>query len=122
MQEIKLEETTSEVTDSMAKQEPSKEARLNQYYPRIRAKLEMLSAEQLNMYLHEVEWLLKQFEEIVPGPLSPNLGIGEHSSQIEAQVTVIQDALILERARRQFLSLQALIVGSDSADGSQEAL
>ena len=100
----------------MAKQETSHQARLDQHYQRIRAKLETLSAEQLNMHIHEVKWLLKQLGNVIPDPESPNLEMSKQSTIIEKRVVFIQEALILERARRQSLHLQALITGAGTAD------
>lgn len=94
----------------------SSQAFLNQHYQCIRAKLETLSAEQLGMYLHEVKWLLEQLGKVIPGEEKPPPEMYRQSSKLVERVADMQGALILERARRQFLHLQALIAGADAAD------
>jgi N-glycosylase/DNA lyase len=64
----------------IVKHEISQKKRLYQHYQRIRAKLETLSAEQLNLYIHEVKLLLEQLRSVVPDRESPNLEMSKQSS------------------------------------------
>jgi hypothetical protein len=71
------------------------------------AELETFSTEQLDLYLHEIEWILKQLADIIPNP--EQVERSEQSSCIEALAISIQDSLMLERLRRQLLRVQAEI-------------
>ena len=122
MQENQVPANPSEIAANTAKQENTSQDSLDQYYPCVRAKLQIFSAEQLNMYIHEVKWLLKELEKVVPGSQAPYLEIGKHSMIVEEQVIFMQEALILERARRQSLHLQALLTSEETPDESNAAL
>jgi len=78
-------------------------------YPAIQATLTTLSSEQISMYLHEVRWLLKQLGTVMPNPDMPYPEVYQQSERLESQIDALQEALIVERVRRHFLSLQTII-------------
>ncbi len=70
--------------------------------------LTTLSTEQLNAYLHEVEWILNQLSDIRPHP-----DLQQLFNSVEDQTIVIQERLTLERARRSLVHLQAQLLVED---------
>jgi hypothetical protein len=98
--EKKDEENMSQT--SSKQQESPKSVLLSQSWTQ--AELEALSAEQLDLYSHEVEWILKQLADITPTPNEEEKS--QQSSCIEELAVSIQDSLMLERLRRQVLYVQ----------------
>ncbi len=78
---------------------------LNQQSQSILAQVKTLSAEQLNLYLRETKWLLKQLGYIMVDPQAPYPHVHEQSSYMELQVDALREALILERVRRRLVYL-----------------
>jgi hypothetical protein len=64
--------------------------------------LEALSLSQIELYIHEAKWIIMQLESIEKGEY-------EKQRHVEEQVFALYDALILERAYRSYLNLQAEI-------------
>ncbi len=87
----------------------------------ILAHVKTLSAEQLNLYLHETKWLLNQLGYIMHDPQSPYPEVFEHSSRMVIQVDALREALKLERVRRQLAYLQTEI-SRCTRSGKEEAL
>ena len=68
--------------------------------------LEDLSSEQLNTYFRETKWIFKQLSWVKPNSSYNDKAFYELVQKIDAQVTAIQDALRIERARRALVHLQ----------------
>jgi hypothetical protein len=88
----------------------------SQSYTCIQAAVESLSGAQLDLYLHEIEWILSQLEETPYATREDNKKphqqeMYEQFIHVEEQVFAIKDALVLERARRSIIHLQGLILG-----------
>jgi hypothetical protein len=86
-------------------------AALNKNDQRIQAALECLSTIQLDIYLHEVEWIIKLLERVPSKEdkaLKPDMY--QRHKDTEEQVFALYDALIVERARRGVVNLQAEIL------------
>ena len=83
---------------------------MSQKHQWTRDQLKDLSAEQLNLFLHEVKWILDQLGKVIPGEERPVPEVYRHASKLVEQVAEAQEALILERAHRQFSFLQAEIL------------
>ena len=68
--------------------------------------LEQLSTEQLDAYFRETKWIFKQLSWVKPQSPYNDRAFYELVERIDAQVTALQDALPVERARRALVHLQ----------------
>ena len=71
--------------------------------------LEHLTDQQLNVYFRETKWILHQLSWVKPNSNYNDKVFYEIVERIDAQVTALQDALRVERARRALVHLQAQI-------------
>ncbi len=86
----------------------------------ILAQVKILSAEQLNLFLHETKWLLNQLGYIMHDPEGPYPKVFKHSSRMVTQVDALREALILEHVQRQLAYLHTEI--SRCAEGGKDTV
>ncbi len=91
----------------------------------ILAHVKTLSHEQLNLYLHETKWLIKQLGYVMVNPRAPYPEVYKQSSHMVTQVDALHEALILEHVRRQLTYLHTeianLTIHGEDADSQTAA-
>ncbi len=78
----------------------------------ILAQVKTLSAEQLNLYLHETKRLIKQLGYVMVNPRAPYPEVHKQSSHMVTQVDALREALVLEYVQRQLAYLQEAMISN----------
>ena len=103
-------------TQTQDLEETSNQAGLKEPAQDILAQVKTLSAEQLNLLLHETKRLIKQLGCVMTNPRAPYPQVFEQSSHMVTQVDALREALVLEHVRRQLAYLHTEISKSARSD------